>query len=132
MAAQEKMNVEEFRQLQAQQREREDTQARQKFGNIITEVDGIRFHSFKESKYYGQCKIRKMHGEIVDFEMQKPFDLEINGQFITTYIADFVLKYPDGKTEVIDVKSKATASLAVFRIKKAMMFAIHGIKIIEK
>ena len=41
-----------------------------------------------------------------------------------TYTADFAIKYPDGTTEFIDVKSKATVTEA-FRIKWRLLQFIY-------
>ena len=47
-----------------------------KYRNVKTEVDGIRFDSLKEANYYCQLKLLKRQGEIVDFFRQVPFLLQ--------------------------------------------------------
>jgi len=44
------------------------------------------------------------------------------------YVADFVVKYPDGEMSVIDCKGWRTE---VYRIKKKLMLMVHKIKIKE-
>lgn len=109
------------------------TENRLKYKNEPTVVDGIRFDSIKEADYYGQLKLRKRAGLLADFQVHPIFELRVNGVLICTYEADFSLTFPDGSKRVVDVKSVATEGLPVFRMKKALMFAIHGIIVyIEK
>lgn len=126
------MSINEFRQLQIQQRGQEETGRQSKFNNVKVEVDGIIFDSRKEAKVYGQLKMQKAARLIKGFEMQKVFELVVNGQLIAKYKADFVIEHLDDRLEVIDVKSKATAILAVYRLKKKLMRAIFNIEVIEK
>lgn len=125
----EQWSPEQYRKHFGKQKNATQTANRLKFGNIHTEVDGIRFDSKKEAEYYGQLKIRKKAGLIKDFELQKTFKIEVNGVHICDYRCDFVIYFPDGQISVVDVKSKATENLAAFRIKKALMLAVHNIKI---
>ena len=60
--------------------------------------------------------------------MQVPFLMVLNGVKICTYYADFVVYFPSGKVEVIDVKGFKTD---VYKLKKKMMLAFHGIYIKE-
>lgn len=98
-----------------------------KYKNVITEVDGIKFHSKAEAKYYGILKLKKIAGLIVSFEMQVPYEFVINGVLIGKYVADFVIQHKDRK-EVIDVKGMKTP---VYNLKKKLMKAVYGIEIIE-
>lgn len=103
---------------------------RRKYGNVTIEEDGKRFDSIKEAKYYGQLKFRKSAGEIKDFEHHVIFRMQVNGQLICKYEADFVVHYHDGTSTVIDVKSKATETLPVFNLKKKLMKALYNVEII--
>jgi hypothetical protein len=103
--------------------------AKSKYGNKRTMVDGIRFMSMREASYYGQLKMLERAGEIHSFELQVPFPCKIEGLLITTYVADFVIYYPDGHTEIHDTKGFRTHA---YRIKKKLVEAIYGKKIIEK
>lgn len=129
MSSQEKWTPEKYREYYAKQKGSNAQATRLKFGNIHTEVDGIRFDSKKEAEYYGKLKLRVKIGQLLKFDRQVAYPLIVNGEKIAEYRADFVLYHPDGTTTVVDVKSKATEGLAVFRIKKALMWAIHRIKI---
>lgn len=132
MAKQEKITVNQFRAMQREILTADEKQAGAKYNNRYCIVDGKTFQSQKEAKYYGQCKIMVKAGIITGFEMQKKYSLCVNGHRITSYRADFVLHYPDGRQEVIDVKSDVTRQIPLYQIKKALMLAVHGITIIEK
>lgn len=97
-----------------------------KFRNIITEIDGIKFRSKLEGNRYLQLKMMLNAGLIHEFKKQVPFDLRVNGVHITRYIADFVVRYPDGTVVVEDTKGVETEA---FKIKKNLMLATMGIEI---
>lgn len=100
-----------------------------KFGNVWTEVDGVKFQSKKEANYYGKLKLRKRAGDIKDFKRQVSFSLVVNGCLICKYRADFIIYHNDGSREVIDVKSDQTETIYSFTLIKKLMYAIHKIKI---
>ena len=62
---------------------------KRKYNNIITEIDGIKFHSRKEANRYTELKMMIRAGEITQLELQKQFKIEINGLKVCTYICDF-------------------------------------------
>lgn len=101
---------------------------RSKMKNVPTVIDGIRFLSKKEAGYYCQLKIKVAGGLIDRFEMQVPFVIKINEIKICTYYADFV-EYSKGIKTVVDVKGRR---LDVYKLKKKMVEAYFGIKVIEK
>ena len=113
---------------------------RPKYGNKKIEIDGIKFDSKKEARRYQQLSLMQRAGEISDLELQPKFELIKSVKFAGTdrakpairYFADFA--YTDtltGKRIVEDVKSKVTRESPVYRMKKHMMLAIHGIEINE-
>ena len=75
---------------------------------------------------------------VLDIQRQTSYRLEVNGQLIATYRADFVVTYCDGRIEVQDVKNpylatgkgRSTPAGQIFQIKRKLMAAIHGIDII--
>ena len=105
-----------------------------KFGNIKTEVltSGARviFDSRKEAKIGQMLRYREIAGEISQLKRQVPFCFELNGILICRYIADFCFM-ENGKYVVVDVKSRFTAKLPLYILKKKMMRAFHGIEITE-
>ena len=109
-----------------------------KYRNVITEVDGIKFDSRKEAARYSELKLLEKAGEISILELQPAFSVEVSGKKICTYKADF--SYFDiansvkrGYTErvVEDVKSPATRKNPTYRLKKNLVEAIYGIEIRE-
>ncbi len=100
-----------------------------KYSNRITVVDGIRFHSKKEADRYGELTYMQKAGEIKHLELQKSFELKVNGVKIGNYRADFYyLDTQNHEWVVEDVKGFHTH---VYRIKKKLMLAVHGVRIRE-
>jgi hypothetical protein len=83
-----------------------------KYHNHPTTVDGIRFDSKKEARYYEQLKIRKQLGEVSYWLRQVPLHLPGGSK----YVVDFVVFYTDDRVpDYVDVKGRETQ---VFRVKK--------------
>jgi len=62
-----------------------------KYRNIKTTVDGIRFDSKREAERYSELKLLERAGIITDLKLQPKFELipKHNGNRALTYIADF-------------------------------------------
>jgi hypothetical protein len=106
-----------------------------KYNNKITELDGIKFHSRKESVRYSQLKLYEKGGLIKDLRLQVPYELipklMINGKTerAIKYVADFVyIDTVNGKEIVEDCKGMR---LDVYKIKYRLMKQVHGIDIKE-
>lgn len=106
-----------------------NTGQRSKFGAVKTVVDGMKFDSKKEAKYYTNLVLLQKAGEIKSFEMQVPFILQPKfrtewGTCIREikYVADFVIEYPDGHKEVVDVKGFRTKE---YNLKKKMFLYVY-------
>lgn len=100
----------------------------QKYRSIITEYEGIKFHSKLERDYYVYLVNRKKKGEIIFFLRQVPFDLP--GK--TKYYVDYEVLEKDGTLRFIDIKGMETQT---FKIKKRMVEDIYypiKIEIIKK
>lgn len=92
-----------------------------KYKNIKVEADGHKFDSKVEYRYYLKLKRMQDRGEVLSFELQKPF-VVIDG-FVKNdkkyppniYKADFFVTYANGEQVVIDVKGqdKVTAEFAM-------------------
>lgn len=102
-----------------------------KFKNKWIEVDGIRFQSESEGRYYLTCKSEKESGKIKDFERQRRYKLIVNGIQVSAYRADFVKIFPDGSEQIIDVKSIFTRKNNDYIIRKKLMKALFKIEIME-
>lgn len=104
---------------------------RSKYRNVRTCRDGIMFHSKREADRYVVLKAREKVGEIRNLELQPFFILEVNNVAICTYFADFGYQersVGDWWRVVEDVKGVRTD---VYKLKKKLMKAIHGIEIRE-
>ena len=111
-----------------------------KYKNRKIIVDGQKFDSMKELGRWQELKMLERAGEITDLQRQVPFELipvqrDYTGKVIEkkcSYIADFVYQEKEGNGEshvvVEDAKGKKTE---VYRIKKKLMFHVHGIRIRE-
>jgi len=103
-----------------------------KYNNKKCVVDEIEFDSIKEAKRYKELKILRKVGAIAFLELQVEYKLEINGEKIGSYFADFV--YRESSTGILvveDVKSAFTRKLPVYRLKKKLMKACWDIDINE-
>lgn len=114
--------------------------ARNKYNATKITIDGHTFDSKKEGARYIQLKILEKAGEISDLKLQPKFYFPINGVNVRhsntksgakgreiTYSADFSF-IEDGELMIEDTKGFATD---VYKLKKALIEAIHGIEIIE-
>ena len=110
-----------------------------KYGAKRTRVNGIWFDSKREAERYKLLKAMQMARKITDLELQPEFPLMIgdrpvlmrskgypNGRRVK-YRADFRYKQ-DGKIVVEDSKGFATET---YKLKKAIVEAIYGIKVVE-
>ena len=106
-----------------------------KFHAKKTYYKGIQFDSKKEANYCRQLDILKSasgNDKVLKYELQKRFDIIVNGKKIGFYKLDFKVWYPD-RIEHIDIKGlKKGASYQLFRLKKKLVEALFNIKIIEK
>tara|TARA_B100001245_G_C22894771_1_gene431982 strand:- start:12300 stop:12794 length:495 start_codon:yes stop_codon:yes gene_type:complete len=95
-------------------------------------VNGLEFDSKIEGARYIFLLEQQRKGHIYKLELQKKFDIEINGQFICSYKADFCYfkKVDDQKNMYVveDVKGMKTP---VYRLKKKMLKASLGHEIVE-
>ena len=91
-------------------------------------IDGIKFHSTGEGNRYKELKYQKYAGLIRDFEMQVPIICTVANKKICAYICDFVVTLNDGSIVHEDYKGFKTA---IYILKKKLVEALHGIKIVE-
>lgn len=95
-----------------------------KYGNQITHVDGIRFDSKREARYYEQLKLRKAAGEVAYWLRQVPIHLPGG----TRYVIDFLVFFSDGRApEYVDVKGRETKE---FRIKRREVEHHYPLKVV--
>lgn len=84
--------------------------------------DGIVFDSAMEMKFYRDIVLPGVaDGSIIEYQLQKPYELQPkfkhDGKTILPikYVADFWIKYADGREEVIDIKGFADATALLKR-----------------
>lgn len=99
-----------------------------KFHNKITEVDGIKFRSKKESKRYEQLKLLQRAGKLISFKMQVPYVICNAFNIKSRYYADFVVTWADGSISVEDVKGVKTP---LYKLKRMLMMEKYGITVVE-
>jgi hypothetical protein len=109
--------------------------APRKYRNQVFEADGQRWDSKKEYRHWCHLRQLELNGNIRELRRQVAFRLEVNGQLICEYLADFTYvrglhEGVDPRLCVIDAKSKPTRTPA-YRLKAKLMRAIHGIEITE-
>lgn len=99
------------------------------YGNEYTEVDGIKFHSKKEAKRYGELKQMLKVGEIGMLERQVSYELNPGGTHSYKYIADFVyIDQRTGEKIVEDVKGFRKVE---YKKKRRLMKQVYNIEIFE-
>ena len=102
---------------------RKPPKKKSKYRNVRCEVDGLKFDSKAEGRYYSQLKLRILAGEVLYFLRQVPFDLPGG----VKYRVDFQVFLADGSVEYIDVKGAETA---MFILKKKQVEALYPVEII--
>lgn len=85
-----------------------------KYGSKEITIDGIKFDSKDEGKYYEYLKKLKAQGKILNFELQPKYELQPSFKKYgktyraITYAPDFLIYHLDGTEELIDVKGMST------------------------
>jgi hypothetical protein len=119
-----------------------------KYGNTRTQVDGQWFDSAKEARRVSTLKQLERAGVIRDLVLQREFPLVVTNidtgaeTIVGAYRADadYIIVDPRrapvigrkaGDWIVEDVKSEATAGNAVYRLKKKIVAARHGVEVVE-
>ena len=95
-----------------------------KYRNVMTVVDGIRFHSKKEASRYVVLKQAQRSGLISDLTLQPKFKLCVNGILVCDFIPDFAY-VENGERIYEDTKSKPTEANRVFRLKRRLFQALY-------
>lgn len=99
-----------------------------KYGAVKTTVDGTKFDSKREANRYLALKARESAKEIRDLKTQVKYPVFIKEKKICDYIADFTYFSGDGDLIVEDCKGFKTA---MYRLKKKLVEASYGIRILE-
>lgn len=103
-----------------------------KYGNRKTEYNGRTFDSALEARRAEELDLMRKATDkrerVMDVQYQVRYPIVVNEQKICAYVADFVVTYADGHVEVQDAKGVLTD---VYKLKKKLMLAVHGIEIVE-
>jgi hypothetical protein len=97
-----------------------------KYRNKPTEVDGIRFQSRLEARWWLVLRDRERCGEISELKRQVPYDLQVNGHKICRYVADYRWLDKTGTPHIADAKGALTRE---FIIKAKLVRALIGIEV---
>jgi len=115
----------EWELMKKEQKENKSSTRKNKYNNKKPTIDGIKFDSKKEAKFYEELKLLKAAGEVKEIELQPKFVLlekdkdRVTGRGIK-YYADFKITYADDSVEVVDVKGYKTN---VYKLKKKLLLA---------
>lgn len=103
-----------------------------KYRNQRTEVGGIKFASKREARRYQELKALESLGEIAHLGLQVRYPLTVNGIKVGAYVADFVYSVVPEAGDLVEVIEDCKGyRTPMYKLKKKLMFAIHGIKITE-
>lgn len=98
-----------------------------KFKAKPVEIDGIRFASKLEGRYYANLKLLERAGEVCSVALQPPYVITVNGKLCATYRADFCFyDLKERRERVIDCKGVDTP---VSKLKRKLVEAQYGITI---
>ena len=128
--AQQRMSAEAFRRWVRGQVRSPGRRRRNKYGARPVWVGNRRFDSRKEARRYEELRLLECAGEIRDLQCQVAFELlpAEGKERPVVYVADFVYRAKDGTLVVEDTKGYRTRE---YRLKKRLLWALHGIRIRE-
>jgi len=93
-----------------------------------TEINGERFDSKREAARYQALLWMERAKEISNLKRQVTYRIEVGGVLICKYISDFEYDLPNGQHVVEDSKGYRTP---IYRLKKKLMKAVHGVELYE-
>ena len=112
-----------------------------KHRNVRTLYNGTYYDSKKESDYRQTLDFLTgsnipANERVEVIEEQVRYKMIVNDVKVCTYVLDFKVTYGDGRVEFVDVKpfdikTNKFRTTDVFKIKKRLMLACHGIDITE-
>lgn len=96
-------------------------------------IDGKWFASEAEAVRYEQLLAMQEAGLIEGLETQPKYEVRINNVLITSYLADFRYRAVDdlGRTTKVVVEDVKGMVMDLYKLKKKMVEAQHGVEIIE-
>lgn len=100
---------------------------RNKFGNRSKSYNGRSYHSAAEARYAQELDLRIKAKEITDWQPQFKAALDVTDvdgrrHHITNYFVDFIVYYPDGDIELVEIKGMETE---YWRLKRKLLEAVY-------
>ena len=94
-----------------------------KYFNRKTDYNGIKYDSRKDAAF-AQSLDLQMHARgpdrVESWERQVRFPVHVNDRLVCTYVCDFLVRYADGRKELVEVKGVWTD---VARLKRKLFEA---------
>ena len=100
----------------------DEDKPKQKYHNVPTIIEGIRYSSKREGKYAEQLNLLKKTGAIKFYLRQVGFDLP--GKI--RHFVDFLIFYADGTYKFVEVKGR---DLPMGKLKRHQVEELYEIKI---
>lgn len=105
------------------------TARRNKYKAVATVVDGVRFASKAEAKRDAELVMLEKLGEITCLERQPKLDLEVNGEKVCRYVADWAYweKEPGNNRGAMRfvIEDKKGVQTQAFKIKWKLAKALY-------
>lgn len=91
--------------------------------------DFFYFASVFEARRYAQLSLLQRVGHIKDLRVQVKYPIKVNGVNICNYVADFVYYGVNGDLIIEDTKGDENAITETFKLKRKLIGALYGYKI---
>ncbi len=92
-------------------------------------LDGRTFDSKREATRWSQLCLLQLAGKVRNLEPQVEYPVVVNGVSVCSYFADF--RYFDCEKRKWVVEDAKGVRTAVYKLKKRLVEALYGIKIVE-
>jgi hypothetical protein len=103
---------------------------RNKYNAVPTEVDGFRFDSKMEADYYKYLLLLQRAGDILHIDVHPSATVGLGDR----HTLDFLVWYPDGRVEFIDVKGarKSRAASEFRRLQRRWRHPAAALRAVTK
>lgn len=103
---------------------------RSKYSNRPLRCRANHMHqSTLEARRCDELQLMETGGLIRDLEQQPRYRLDVNGIHICTIIPDF--RYTDCESDAVVVEDSKGVATAEWKLKRKLLWALHGIEVIE-
>lgn len=101
-----------------------------KYKNVRCEADGIKFDSLREREVYFDLKTLQRAGKISGLEVHPRYSLDMNGDHIGFYTADFRFLEPHKGSQIWDVKGGKGTQTTASRLRIRCFQAIYKLRVV--